>query len=382
MTSLAARLITTSLLILAFFVSPSLSQDTQRVYDAADPLIGYNLISYKSDDPNEQDEYLTAIDELVAVGADHVNLVVFRRVRVDGSIDFKSGPKFMTIYQAAQRAKSKNLKVTLTPIFETKGKNAWRGNWNPIGTARRNFLKHYAAFVRQLARVAARAEADKLMLGSELVAFVNDPSNHHFLNAMAALCGKTFQGELGYNANWNNFKSPRVKEVFWDHPRINAMSVSMYPSNRLATIKEADQSHLDPESFAQTVKNRWNAILLKELLPYAATLKDNAGMPVLIGEFGAVALNRCAAAPAAFEPSTKVDAKEQEAVIMGLIQSVDQLGDQIHEVTIWQWGIGDLSDRFGLNPFHKSPQQSTALKICEFMQTADMPDNEWGHQGR
>ena len=376
MISFAARLVTAFLLLLAFFVSPALSQDTLQVYDAADPLIGYNLISFQSDNPNEVDEYLTAIDELVDVGAHHVNLVVFRRVGVTGNIKFRSGPSLRTIFMAAQRAKSNNLKVTLTPIFETQGETAWRGDWNPFGTPRRNFLRHYAVFLRQLASVAERADADKLMLGSELVAFVNDSRNRHYLNAVIGLCGRIFQGELGYNANWSNFQSPDVKEIFWDHPRINAMSVSMYPYNRLASIEEADQSHLDPESFAQTVKNRWNAIMLKELLPYAATLKDNAGMPVLIGEFGAVALNRCSAAPAAFEPSIEADTKEQEAVIMGLIHGVDQLRDAIPEITIWQWGIGDLSDRFGLNPFRRSPQQSTAVKIHEFMQTSDTLGDE------
>ena len=61
---------------------------------------------------------------------------------------------------------------------------------------------------------------------------------------------------------------------------------------------------------------------------------------------------------------------------MGLIESVDQLGFAIPEITVWQWGIGDVSDRFGLNPFHESPQQSTALEILSFMQTADTPDGE------
>ena len=113
-----------------------------------------------------------------------------------------------------------------------------------------------------------------------------------------------------------------------------------------------------------------------ELLPYAAVLKDGQGMPVSIGEFGAVAFNQCAVMPASYQPSDEVDAKEQEAVIMGLIHSVDQLRYEMPEITIWQWGIGDLHDRFGLNPFHESPQQSTALEILEFMQTADTPEVE------
>jgi len=366
----------TLMLSLMIVGSPVLSQDTERVYDPADPAIGYNLISYKSDNPLELDEYFTAIDELVAVKADHVNLVVFRRVGVDGKIDFRSGPKLWTIYMAAQYAKDNNLKVTLTPIFETETGSAWRGDWNPYGTTRLNFTRHYTILLRQLASVAARTDADKLNVGSELVSFVNDPRNHHYFNVMVALCGKLFEGELGYNANWDNSQSVSVKEIFWDHPRIKSMSVSMYPYNRLATLEEANQSDLDPELFAQAVSSRWSAIVMGELLPYAAALKDGQGMPVSIGEFGAVALNLCALTPASSQPSDEVDAKEQEAVIMGLIHSVDQLGYEMPEITIWQWGIGDLYDRFGLNPFHESPQQSTALEILEFMQTADTPEVE------
>lgn len=370
----AARLSTPTLFLLLFLASPVLSQDTERVYDPADPAIGYNLISFESNNTDELAEYLTAIDELVEVNADHVNLVVFRRVGADGRINFRSGPKLWTIYMAAKWAKTNNLKVTLTPIFETETESAWRGAWNPNGITRRNFVRHYTVLLRQLASVADRANADKLNIGSELVAFANDPKNRHYLNVMVSLCGRLFKGELGYNANWDNFRSPSLKEIFWDHPRINAMSVSMYPSYLLASTDEADQSHVDPESFAQTVKNRWHAIVTEELIPYAATLKDGVGMPVLIGEFGAVALNRCAAMPASYKPSTEEDSQEQAAVIMGLIHGVDQLGVEVPEITIWQWGIGDVSDRFGLNPFHESPQQSTAQAILDFMQTAETPD--------
>jgi hypothetical protein len=372
----ATRLSVLFWLVTLLLATPVLSQETERVYDPADPVIGYNLISYQTDNPDELAEYFTAIDELVEVNADHVNLVVFRRVGSDGRIDFNSGPKLRTIIFASRYAKSNNLKVTLTPIFETETESAWRGDWNPYGTTRRNFVRHYTALLRQLANVAARTNADKLNLGSELVAFANDPRNRLYLNVMLALCGRLFDGELGYNANWDNFQNPSVKEIFWDHPRIDSISVSMYPYKRLATFEEADQSELDPEAFAELVKNRWSAIVTEDLLPYAASLKDGQGMPLSIGEFGAVAFNRCAVSPASFQPSDEVDAEEQEAVIMGLIHSVDQLGFEIPEITIWQWGIGDVSDRFGLNPFHESPQQSTALEILSFMQTAETPDEE------
>ena len=367
----SARLLVPSLLLLMLFISPVFSQDTERVYDPADPAIGYNLISFKSNNPNELEEYFTAIDELVAVNADHVNLVVVRRVGADGRIDFRSGPRLWTIYMAAQWAKTNNLKVTLTPIFETETESGWRGAWNPFGATRLNFTRHYTVLLRQLANVATLTNADKLMVGSELVAFSNDPRNRRYLEVMVDLCGRLFQGELGYHANWNNFDSPAVKEIFWDHPRISSTSVSMYPYQRLATVEESDQSHLDPDRFANTVKNRWFSVILGDLLIYASTLKDGQGMPVNIGEFGAVPYNRCAAMPSSFQPSDEIDTQEQEAVIMGLIESVDQLGFAIPEITVWQWGIGDVSDRFGLNPFHESPQQSTALEILSFMQTAD-----------
>lgn len=371
-----ARLLASFLFALMFLVQPVMSQGTEGVYDPADPAIGYNLVSFKSNNWQEMDEYLTAIDELAAVNADHVNLVVYRRVGSNGRVDFRSGPNVWTIYRAAQWAKANNLKVTITPIFETETESGWRGDWNPTGTVGRSFRSSYSSWLRQLTYIAAWTDADKLNVGSELVAFVNNSRNKRYLNWLVKRTARIFQGEVGYNSNWDNFQSSAVEEIFWDHPRINSLSISMYPYKRLASFEESDQSHIDPAAFAEKVKNRWREIVMGEILPYAADLKNGEGMPVAIGEFGAVALNRCAAIPASFEPSDEVDTKEQEAVIMGLIQSVDQLGFWLPEVTVWQWGIGDVSDRFGLNPFHESPQQSTALEILRFMQTAGTPEFE------
>jgi len=263
----ANRLLALSILTFLFLASPARSQETVDLFDPADPVIGYNLVSYQDNNPRELEEYFKAIDELIAVNADHVNLVVFRRVGADGAFDYTSGPSIMTIYLAALRAKTNNLKVTITPIFETETENAWRGAWNPTGEALSNFNRDYLRFVRWLAVISRWSDADKLNVGSELSAFVNNPDNKFAMQRLLAVCSRIYSGELGYNANWDNVESPAVKEIFWDDRRINTLSVSMYPYMRLASFREADRSNRDPVAFAQQVKSRWEEIIMGELLP-------------------------------------------------------------------------------------------------------------------
>ena len=356
----------TLFLVLSLFTANAFAQE--NVYESTDPAIGFNLVSYVHGDPDELLNYNTAIAEMASVNANHVNLVVFRKVLASGKFDLNSGPSLSTILKASSKAKSLGLKVTITPIFETESESGWRGAWNPTGTTRRNFRIAYARNLAALAKIAALSNADKLNIGSEMVAFVNEPINRRYMWGLINLSKRFFKGEIGYNANWDNFQSTAVEKILWAHPSITTMSVSMYPYHRLASVEEADQSHVNPQEFAENVKTRWRSMITDELLAYAKTRKKGLGMPLEIGEFGAVPFNRSAATPADFQPSEELDVAEQEAVIMGLIRSVDQMCTEIPEVTIWQWGIGDVSDRFGLNPFHDSPQQATALEITDFMQ--------------
>ena len=345
--------------------------DTANLYQPQDPELGFNLVSYLDRKPDEHLDYWLAMSELDQAGVGHVNIVVFRRLNADGTIDETSGSTWRNIIRAVGYAKALNMKVTLTPIFETMEESGWRGDWNPTDrTIRRNFYSAWFRHVFQLARIAQFRKVDRLDVGSEMVSFVNNPTNERFLNTLLRKTGKIYRGELGYNANWDNLSSPQVEKLFWNHPRINKLSVSMYPYMRLASTEESELSHLEPEAFAHLVQSRWKAIVEDELLPYAATLKEGQGMPLVIGEFGAVPYDGCAATPADFQPSDVVDVEEQEAVIMGLIRAVDQQGDLMPEITLWQWGLGDLQDNFGLNPYRGDEElQSTAAVIATYLES-------------
>lgn len=337
----------------------------ELVYENSDPAFGFTIVSYHDDRPDEWRDYRRALDELKKVGANHVNLVVFRRVDAKGILDPDSGPEFQTISYAAKLADRLGLDVTLTPIFETS--TGWRGEWDPTGATLKTFCASYSRFVLNLAEIAKSRNAEKIYVGSELKAFVNRPANQNYLKNLVSQVETVFKGEIGYNANFDNYRSPLVKTAFWDHPKITKVSVSLYPHLTLASMEESDRSHKNPQLFAKMVQRRWG-VVIDELEAYAKTNKKGSGMPVVIGEFGAVPYNRSAATPWSHKPDDTVDQPEQEAVIMGLIRAVNHRGARIPTMTLWQWGTGDQQDKYGINPFVKSDQQATAIKISKFLQ--------------
>ena len=357
-----------SFICICFFLclsSDSFAQD-ELVYEELDPAFGFTVVSFHDERPNEWLDYRLAMVELKAIGANHVNLVVFRRVDENGILDPDSGPELQTIAYGTNLAHRLGLKVTLTPIFETP--TGWRGAWDPTGATLRNFRASYLRFVVQLASIAQNWNADTVNVGSELQAFVNRPANQNYLKNLVSRVQTIFKGEIGYNANWDNYRSPLVKTAFWDHPMITKVSVSIYPHLALASKEEADRSDENPELFAMLVQQRWG-VVIDELEAYAKTLKEGNGMPVIIGEFGAVPYNRSAATPWSHMPDTAVDQPEQEAVIMGLIRAVNHRGATIPEMTLWQWGTGDQQDNYAINPFVQSDQQATAIEVSKFLQT-------------
>ena len=355
------------LCILLCLSSVSFAQD-ELVYENTDPAFGFTVVSYHDNRANEWLDYRLAMVELKAVGANHVNLVVFRKVGDDGIVDPNSGPELQTIAYATNLAKRLGMKVTLTPIFETS--TGWRGVWDPVGTTSRNFRISYLRFVAQLASIAENWNADTVNIGSELQAFVNRRANQNYLKNLVRRVKLIFDGEVGYNANLDNYKSHFVKTTLWDNPQITKLSVSLYPHKTLASFEESDRSGENRELFAQQVQQRWG-VVIDDLEAYARTLKGGDGMPVVIGEFGAVPYNRCAALPWSHIPDTAVDQPEQEAVIMGLIRAVNNRGAAIPEMTLWQWGTGDHQDNYGINPFVTSDQQVTAIEVYNFLSTKD-----------
>lgn len=349
------------------FSSVSYAQD-ELVYQSTDPAFGFTVVSYHDDRPDEWIDYRTAMLELKSIGADHVNLVVFRKVDVNGFLDPNSGPELRTIAYATNLASRLGLKVTVTPIFETATGSGWRGAWDPTGQTLRNFRRSYFRFVVQLANIARKWNAETVNVGSELQAFTNRLANQNYLKNLVSRVQSIFQGDVGYNANLDNYRSRLLKTAIWDNPNITKLSVSLYPHLTLASFEESDRSDENPELFALMVQQRWG-VIIDELESYAETLKGGDGMPVVIGEFGAVPYNRSAATPWSHIPDTAVDQPEQEAVIMGLIRAVNDRRATIPQMTLWQWGTGDHQDNYGINPFVFSDQQTTAIEVFNFLQT-------------
>jgi len=184
------KLLTSLVSICVFLWLSSISfAQGELVYERSDPAFGFTIVSYHDDRPDEWRDYRQAINELKKVGANHVNLVVFRRVNAKGTLDPDSGPEFQTISYAAKLADRLGLDVTLTPIFETS--TGWRGEWDPTGATLDTFCASYSRFILNLAKIAKSRKAEKIYVGSELKAFVNRPANQNYLKKLVSQARKS-----------------------------------------------------------------------------------------------------------------------------------------------------------------------------------------------
>lgn len=364
--------------VLLFCQSSTLGQDPFTYEVELDPIIGFNLSAHISERDGKKN-WVEGVESLVANRVKDVNIVVFRKVHGKlGHILPASGPRIAHIEAAIKRAKVRGMQVTVTPIFEVTTGKAWRGDWDPVGIPRQTFCRNYKSFVLELARISNRHSVDHLNVGSELQAFTANPINKAYLLDLIDDVSGAYKGSIGYAANWDSYYLEHVKEIFWDHAKINQIRISLYPHNFISP-NFADDSNKDKLSFENRVFKKWERLLATELIPYADSTNGGQGMPIVIQEFGVVPYNRCTSVPWSHTPGIStglpketVDQKEQEAYVMGFIRATNGLGQKIKSIDFWTWGFSSNQfDRYSMNPEMKNPSQATATRIINYIQTDD-----------
>jgi hypothetical protein len=185
------------------------------------------------------EEYKKSIDEIKALGADAVLLVVDARMENGSSsriyLDVRFTPTPAMLGELIRHAKDKGLRVVLMPIVlldKPRGLE-WRGTINPEDWG--DWWESYRGLLYHYSWIAEGNKADVLVVGSELVSTESKTTEWKKTISMVR---DTFKGMLTYSANWDHYKDI----PFWDELDLIAMN-SYYKlgENHRVTVDEIVQ---------------------------------------------------------------------------------------------------------------------------------------------
>lgn len=333
------------------FANPEPANSPEIFHRNLDPNVGAVVTAFMNNDPQNPNDpwdiltnWKSAVDEIQSVGISEVTFSVYRS-ESNGAL--LGGPSINTVSQAVAYANQKGLSVTVKPVFET-GSGGWRGDYNPSGSVQSIFRSEYRSLVTQLASIPG---IDRMNIGTELNALVNDWGNHGFLRDLIGDAQNAFEqsgnvnGRVGYAANFDSYQNAQHRALA-EYDGIEFFGVSAYFS-----VIPASQANLisSTTSVTSNVLQRMVDNWKTELDGLAQFGRDH-NVSVLIQEFGAVQQNYASVAPFAVNPSDWVganlpnryapDAGEQAALYESLIVALDGRKDDFESVVFWTWEHG------------------------------------------
>ena len=348
-----------------------------------DPSIGFNLISFSD---FRDSVWVGSVDACVDAGFDEVTLCPFRFVDVaTGSLNPSSGGgDFSHIAAGLARAETRGAEAAVNAFIFAEGFSVFRGTLQFTGGTRATFFQEYTDYVVGLAEVAELNGAERLVIGTEISGLVNDPLNEPFWHALIEAVDTVFSGEIGYAANWPNYKSSQLTASIWDHPAIDFLGIDAYFP--LATTAEADATGPGPdEAFVQSIEAEWNQLLdaqsggLNGILSFAAARQGGSGLPVEFTEFGLIPFNRTTVEPfseAPFFAEQPVDQDEQIDGYRGLIRALDGRQGVLPRVTLWHWGMPGANESL----WYTSPDITGNIGGSRFDESLNTPAAEFLQQ--
>jgi hypothetical protein len=156
--------------------------------------------------------YRPLLDEIKALGADHVELVVAWYQEDVSAVEVGEHPRYSAPESAVRRAvrdaHRAGLKVLLFPIVRLTTQHhpdEWRGTLRPRDRAA--WFASYGRKLLSLARLAAAERVEALSIGSELSSL--DGELAPWLAVVAAVRGQ-FHGRLVYSGNWDHYRDVAI----------------------------------------------------------------------------------------------------------------------------------------------------------------------------
>ncbi len=171
------------------------------------PAQQFRGISLQLNSPRADTPYEKYIDEIAATGANTVCLsVAGYQENCSSSSIFVESRKVCPdkrVTALIDYAHKKGLRVVIMPILllENPGDNEWRGKINPKNWD--NWWEDYTNFVMHYVWLAAGANAEMFVVGSELISTEDQTDQWR---AVIARVRRHYSGLLCYSANWDHYE--------------------------------------------------------------------------------------------------------------------------------------------------------------------------------
>lgn len=261
------------------------------------------------------------IDEIAALGATHVQLVVqWGQADIYGHTiaPYRWGTDDAEIRRLIAYAHQRGLKVFLFPVLRlaTLRPGEWRGTLEPQDRAQ--WWAGYRRFILHYAQLAAETQVELYSVGSELGAMEHE--RLRWLALILAVRGH-FSGALTYSANWDHYTKVR----FW--PALDLIGVNGY--HPLSERDDASEAELGA---------RW-ITLRDQLLRWRPKNR-----PLLLTEVGYPSVDGAARRPWHYTSAAAVDLEEQRRAWAAVYAAWHDQPDLIG-LCVWAWhGTGGPSD--------------------------------------
>jgi len=159
--------------------------------------------------------YLPLLEEIAALGASHVALVI-PVYQGDASstqlrLHTRFSPTLEAVADAIRDARRAGLEVTVFPIVRLthpRSPSEWRGTLAP--TNRDAWFTSYGQLLGDLASIANLTGATRLVLGSELSSLDSDLEPWRRL---ITLIRAVFSGALVYSSNWDHYQKAKLFDL-------------------------------------------------------------------------------------------------------------------------------------------------------------------------
>ncbi len=262
--------------------------------------------------------YAPLLDEIRALGADHVQLVVALYQENGSSTELFDHPRFTApreaIVRTIRQAHRRHLAVLLFPIVRLlhPRDGEWRGTLAP--TSRAAWMVSYGSALDRLAEIAAAEKVEALSIGSELSTLDTDVTPWRDIVAGVR---HRFTGELVYSANFDHYE----KTVLFDLTSKIGMC---------AYFSLSDEGH--PATQAD-VTARW-----QKLRTQLTALSDRRHQPLLLTEVGYLSQRGATAWPWREESQQPVDLDEQTRAYRAFVAAwKDAPPSLLGGVYFWNW---------------------------------------------